>query len=258
MADPFSQPQRRIARAKEHIDELDEGIKLLLAKHPYTVLVETDPKTGNKVHKLKLTESIPPRLRSIAIETAEGLRSALDGFGFASAFLSGNRRLKGTYFPIADTDAKIDTDIIGRGRCKDIPDEILSIFRSFQPYKAGNPLIWGVNQVANGTKHRALIPIGFMIDRTFIESFKSPGLTIRVDFPPIWDSENDEMVLCVVAPDNKPQYNMRFNMLICLSEVYGIFRDPAPRVLRTMAAEVERILMATEAECRRLGWLPAQ
>jgi hypothetical protein len=248
MRDPFRDPKRRIASAKNKIKDLDAGVQAFLAKKPYARVVDTDPDTGNKTHKVKLVLAFPDDLLDLADEIAEALRSALDKAGYAAAADSGNRRLKSTYFPIADTDAELETAVIGRGRCKDLPDEILTLFRSFKPYKAGNPLIWGVNQIANGAKHRILTPVGISLGNAFMESFRNPGLTVELSFPPRWDAEKDEMVLCIVGPDAEPQYDMRFEMTVQMPPIAGLPRGPAVGVFGAMAREVENVLLATEAQ----------
>lgn len=248
MRDPFRDPKRRVASAKNKIKDLDAGVQTFLAKKPYATVVDTDPDTGNKAHKVKLTEAFPDALLDLADEIAEALRSALDKAGYAAAAELGNTRLKSTYFPIADTEGQIDTDVIGRGRCKDLPDQIISLFRAFKPYKTGNPLIWGVNQLANGTKHRILVPVGISVGNAFMNSFRNPGLTVRMAFPPQWDTEKDEMVLCVVGPGSEPQYDMSLEMTVQMRPIAGMLRGPATGVFSAMAREVENVVLATEAQ----------
>lgn len=250
MTDLFSNPKRRVARAKEHIDDLESGIKEFLRSQPYGRRVDVDPETGNKAHKVALTEPLPDRLLVQAMEVAEGLRAALDKAGFAAAHASGNTRLKSTYFPIADTAGNLDNVI--RGRCKDLPQEVVALFRSFKAHKAGNPLLWGLNQLANGSKHRILIPVGVAVGNAFMETYCCAGLTVEMGFPPRWDSENDEMVLCVVGPDAEPHYNMSLQMFVQIKQVDGLPRAPASTVFRAMASEVERVVVAAEAETIRL------
>lgn len=254
MARLFDDPKRRIARAKEHIDDIETGITEFLKSQPYTRVIETDPQTRNKIHKIKLTENIPDVLLSQTEEVVEGLRSVLDKCGFAAAKASGNNRLKGTYFPIADTDQEITDSVIGRGRCKDVPDDILTLFRSFQPHKTGNPPIWALNKLAGGSKHRILVPVGMAVGNAFMESFRAPGRVVRMGFPPRWDWENDEMELCVVGPDpsDEPQYEMHLQMFVELSPIDDVRLGEAARALRAIAGEVERIALAAEAESVRL------
>jgi hypothetical protein len=67
MANPFDHPARRIARAKKHIEDLHAAIQAFLESHPYMTVVDTDPDTGNKIHKVKLTQEMPGGLHDLAV-----------------------------------------------------------------------------------------------------------------------------------------------------------------------------------------------
>lgn len=251
-SDIFSEPKRRVSAAKEHINLLDAGIRLFLDSKPYAGVIDIDQGTGNETHKITLTNPIPDALLTLADQIVEGLRAALDKTGYVAARAAGNTRLRNTYFPIADTDQNID-NLIGSNRCRDIPDDILKLFRSFKPYKAGNPLIWGLNQLANGSKHKILVPVGISIDSAFLESFHNPGLTIKMEFPPRWDPENNEMVFCIVGPGSVPKYNVKFGMIIEIIPIDNAFHGQAADIFRKVAGEVERIILATENECLKFS-----
>lgn len=255
MANPFDVPKLRITSAHAQIEDLKTVLRGYVDSHPYARVVEPDVNGIDQVHKIKFTRPIPGPAINHAFQIGEALRAALDGAGFASAQASGNTRLKDTYFPIADTKEKLATDVIGRGRCKDLPPQILALFEGFNPYKTGNPPIWGVNQLANGTKHRILVPIGFEIGDTFARTFHSPGGTIRFGMPFEWNSDRDELEIGSFAPDNKVTYDFQFGYTVELREIKGVRFGQAPTALRTMTREVERIVLATEAECRRLGFV---
>ena len=51
----------------------------------------------------------------------------------------------------------------------------------------------------------------------------------------------------------QPQYNAEFKIQVAFDEVEAVAGKPATDVLRKMFVEVEQVLMATEAECRRIG-----
>ncbi len=229
------------------------AIRTFLQKHPYTRIVDTDPETGNKIHKVRLADPVPDGLNDRAVEIGEGLRAALDGAAFASAQATGNTRLKGTYFPISDTAAQLETDVIERGNCRDLPAEIVALFRSFKPYKDGNYLVWAMNKLANGTKHRILMPVGMATSGDgVLRNFECDGMVVEMGFPPRWDPENDEIILGIFGADAKVQYDMSLAILVALRPFPETRRQPATDVFNAAAREVERIVMATEAETARI------
>jgi hypothetical protein len=88
MPDPLASPKRRLARAKEHISNLETGAKAFFDKKPTAMRTEQDAQ-GDIVVKIVLTEPFPDNLTDFAIEAAEGLRSALDQTGYAIAVAGG-------------------------------------------------------------------------------------------------------------------------------------------------------------------------
>jgi hypothetical protein len=252
MTEYFREAKRRIARAKEHIDNLKTEIETFLDAHPYARIVEPHADGFNEAYKIKLTSPVPDQLGDLTVEIAEGLRAALDKAGFAAAVASGNQRLKGTYFPIADSPEQLETDVIGRGRCKDLPPEILNLFRSFKPYKNGNFAVWAVNLIANGSKHRILNAVGIGVGGGAIRNFFNPGYTAILKFPPVWDSEHDEMLLFVVGRGSQVKYEFELAMTVALSPIDPGGHIPATEHLRIICGEVEKIVLATEAETARL------
>lgn len=247
----FADPQRRLTRAKSHIESFQIGMRQYLGEKPYARVVETEPDTGNLIHKIVCTAPIPVELFDLATEIIEGLRAVLDKCGYAAAEATGSPKLKGTAFPIAETEQKLQTDIIGRGRCRDLPQEILDVFLSFSPFKSGNFHIWALNQLANGSKHRVITPVGAATGNSFVGSFKCPGRCIYAAFPPYWDKDKNEMHLCTVAPNARPTYQMRVDMTIELGEP-GLPGGPADFVFKKMADEVEAIMKATKKATAKL------
>ena len=135
--DPLQSAKRRLARAQTHIAHLEAGAKLFFDKKPTAVATEQDAQ-GNTVVTIVLTEPFPEQLTDLAVEAVEALRSVLDQMAFAIAAAVGKPDSKSAHFPIADDAAGLETGI--KGRCKDIPQEVITFFRSFKPYKGGNDL----------------------------------------------------------------------------------------------------------------------
>ena len=127
ITDAFASPKRRIARAKRHIGDLQRRIDKFFKKHPYAHVVEKDANGKTDVHKIKLLKFLPATMGDLATDVVEDLRSALDQAAFATAFTAGRLTAKSAYFPIADDAPGLETGI--KGRCKDIPPDIVTLFR---------------------------------------------------------------------------------------------------------------------------------
>src|SRR5262245_61209963 len=156
----FRSPKQRLARAQEKIAELNAAIETFVKSEPYARVVEINPASGFQFHKIKMTKPLPDLLTDLTMEIIEALRSALDQAGFACARLDGKPNAKSAYFPMADTGPDLANVI--KGRCKDLPPDIVTLFRSFMPYKGGNDPLWAMNKIAN-TKHTALVPVGHAV-----------------------------------------------------------------------------------------------
>jgi hypothetical protein len=124
-SDPFESPKRRLKRGKEHARRLEKRICSFLQKKPYERVEDVDSE-GVTTHALKFTRDFPSSWADAAVEALEAFRSALDQTGYAAALLSGAANPKNAYFPIADT--VVDLDGVVKGRCKDLPPEIATLF----------------------------------------------------------------------------------------------------------------------------------
>jgi hypothetical protein len=89
------------------------------------------------------------------------MRDVLDLAGYGLAVASGAVDPQHTNFPFAPNAVKFEEQV--RGRCKDLPDDIVMLFRSLKPYKGGNDLLWALNCMAVTDKHKLLIPIAVKV-----------------------------------------------------------------------------------------------
>lgn len=252
--DPFESSKRRLLRAKQHIRDLDSRIEKFFKKQPHKRAVDLDADGLTELHKVKLTKPVPAQFSDRTAETIEALRSALDQTGYAVAILAGAVEPKSAYFPIAETDTGLEMVI--KGRCKDLPPDIVSFFRSFKPYKGGNDPIWTLNRASTVAKHRALIRVGMSVLKI---SVNSPSLLMGRSIPaPKWDSEKNEVIFGIVGPGGKFQYDFEFTFFIAFDEIEIIEGMPVVPILATMTGEVDRVIRGTEAECRRIGLLKSR
>lgn len=109
-----------------------------------------------------------------------------------SMALWGSPHRRTVIFRLSDSAENLEKVI--RGRCSDVPPEIIAIVRSFKPYKDGDFALWALNKLAN-TKHTYLMPIGDGGGGTFIKNLRvtSSG---RCDIgPPRWNRAKNEIVV---------------------------------------------------------------
>ena len=71
---------------------------------------------------------------------------------------------------------------------------------------------------------------------------------------PTWDAEKNEIVMIRAAAGSEIQYDANLAFTVAFNHELNIVggHDPVG-ALNAMAGEVERVLVATEAELRRLG-----
>jgi hypothetical protein len=250
-SNPFESPKARLSRGKDHTQKLKKRISVYFKNTPYIKVVEKDSQ-GFQVHKIKVTKDVPNVCIHYAAEALEAIRSALDQAGYAAAIASGKPAPKKTSFPIGDDLAGLENSITGYKVCKDLPAEIVTLFRSFNPYKGGNDAIWTLNKLRN-TNHTVLTPIGSVVGGANFNnvSFNGGG-SIAV---PRWDREKNEMEFLRVVPGGAVDYNVGFSFFVAFDKIDAIDATVPIDYLDVMAAEVRKVVLATEAECRRLGFI---
>ena len=251
MTDPFYSPKRRIARAKRDLAKLGKRISKFFKKQPYARVVEPDPDSAHQLHKIKLTKSLPEGFTELAYDIIDGLRSALDQTVYPIAVACNTARPDRVQFPIADTTA--DFENILNGQCKGLPADILTLLRAFQPYKGGNDVVWALNRIRRQGYHRLLVPVGMASGTTRIHYMHIQASGGEELPPPRWDSEKNEIVFLRANIDTKVDYNLQFTFSISFGEVEGVSGQPVLGFLNAATGEVERIVLAIEAEARRIG-----
>jgi hypothetical protein len=217
-----------------------------------------EPHTGgmSEAHKIKLRRQLPDSLTDVAYEALEALRSVLDQTAYAVAVCCKASKPENVHFPVTDDPAQFENTI--RGRCKDFPPEIVSLFRSFQAYPGGDDLLVALNRVRRQGFHRLLKPVGNAIYNITGQSGRLkagpiPEFPTYIPSPMVWDSEKNEMVFGVVGPGGELQYKIDFSFIVAFGEVEGLAGAPVVPALRELAKKVEGIILATETEVRKIG-----
>ena len=252
MADPFESPKRQLKRGKRDIARIEKRFQTFLKQVRHTQLVELNADGSEYLVKIRFTKRIPVSVSETAYTAIDALRSALDQVGYSAAIAAGKVNPKKTHFPFGDDAAGLENTITGHKACKDIPAEIVALFRSFQPYKGGNDALWALNKLRHSF-HTAIIPTNIHTGGMHIEWAKISGPS-KI-FLPRYDADKNEIIIASLGTDGKFEYKGRIALTISFDTIELLEGAPIFDVLRAMTAEVERVLVATEAECRRIGFI---
>ena len=155
MSDAFASPKSKLAWAKENLlPDLHQRIEGWLSLDPYAQVIEPDPqKPGWEIHKIKLVKPFPEAFGNLVGDVVGNLREVLDTAGYAIALALNNPDARNIAFPFA---SDVDHMASSIGRAKDLPKEIQSLFCGFQPYRGGDDLLWALNELCNGKKHKII------------------------------------------------------------------------------------------------------
>jgi hypothetical protein len=250
MVDPFASPKRRLARAKEQISDLKTRIEAWGESNPYARIVERNAR-GFDEHKVKVTISLPDVVTDIAYEAIEALRSSLDQATYAVAIACKAKRSDLIHFPIADNVTDFENGL--KGWLREFPPDILTLFRTLKPYQAGNQIIWALNRIRRQGTHRLLVTVGSALHGVAVKNLSISSPAPCEIPPPRWDSEKNEITLVIVGPGSNLQYDIDLAFFVAFGQVEGLAGEPVFDTLDDAAREVERIVVAIEAESRRIG-----
>jgi hypothetical protein len=246
--DPFYSPKRTLSRAKHHVGDFEAKITAFAGGQYWSYSPERDSRGLAQRHKVIFDRDFFEDLGGVVFDAANNLRAVLDQSAYATAILGGVLEPKSAYFPISSDAAKLQ-DVI-RGRCKDLRPEIISLFSGFKPYLGGSYCLARLNMLCNAQKHAELVP--FRTDELLGVRFVMGGAGLVLKHH--WDAENFEIEILDIPPGGDLGHpgTFAFDITFDHSEP-GLGNSEPLGLLTGMAQEVERVLIATEAECRKLG-----
>jgi hypothetical protein len=252
VVEPYLSAKIRVGRAKEQINTLKIEGRAFWESRPHIFIAEPNPDGRTQTYKCRLIKPIPGKFDILAIEAVEHLRAALDHLGYAASVLGGKREPKSAYFPIADSAAKLETDVIGRGRCKDLPPDILALFRTFEPCYGGKAAaVWTLNRICNSSKHRLITEIRLQSAYANVSLIALPPGSRML--PQEWDAEKNEVSYFITPLGMQPKYDFEVAFYIAFGPIDPVKGQPVVPTLFSIADVVTDIVMMTEAESRRVG-----
>jgi hypothetical protein len=146
----------KVDRAIHHIDELHAAMQRWHDSGPYSVVRETDPKTGDYSFRLQIQRQIPFSWAASIGDTFHNLRSALNHSMVQLVMANGGTVTKTTEFPVFQNvqayNAKAAGKVLGASQ------QAIDLIDAAKPYKGGNDGLWQIHELDIIDKHRALVP----------------------------------------------------------------------------------------------------
>jgi hypothetical protein len=228
---PFYSATRRLARAKKHAADLEVTGTSFINSEPYVRAVDLDFNGVTKLHKVKLIKPFPEELADIATDAFDNLRSVLDQTAYGAAIAGGNPAPNFAYFPFSSTAEKWENR--ANGLCKDVPSDVVAVFRRFEPYECGNKALWGLNELRNVNQHALLAPLGTASveiagARLVMKAPADGAIACNLPMwtPATWDSCKNEMVIFREDPGGHLDYDFKLAPFIAFGDVAVFASEP--------------------------------
>jgi hypothetical protein len=173
--------EARLARADEHLEELNRDVASVLENHRAHVRLQLNAdKTQALLYVVYGSPHPGGRWGAIIGDFTHCLRSALDNTVYAVAFSCAGGCVPPEHnrlcFPIADTNA--DWQKV-KSRIRTLPSPVQTIIETVQPCYGGNPILSTLGHFNDVDKHRLpIIGIGAVGDATATCRNVSPGATM--------------------------------------------------------------------------------
>jgi hypothetical protein len=161
---------QRVKRAKEQRRDLEREMRTWVKEGAYRVVSKFDSETGYTLFYLEQSLDIPPEITSLIAETLHSLRSALDNLAYQLFLLRRADPLhegEHVYFPIYDDTEPSKSDPFRR--IKPLGEDVVKVFRTINPCKSGNPLLWALHRLDIVDKHRRVLTSTLVHHSIFVQ-----------------------------------------------------------------------------------------
>ena len=159
MIAPFQAPKLKLARAGQHISELEAKVSAYWDEKPYRVVVEQPAELKNVpacAFVTKIRKAVPVELSGPIGDAVHNLRAALDLLACDLVRLNGGSA-KSVHFPFAASAEGLEGQIKAKNFRSASP-ACVDLLRHLQPYTGGNDALRGIHDLDIQDKHSALIP----------------------------------------------------------------------------------------------------
>jgi len=242
----FFSVKLKIERAKDHIRDLSNKLIDYLKLKPFKVVVELDNKSHNHLWTLRVKHDVPCLFAAIIGDVIHNLRASLDLLATELVSHTGENA-NNVYFPFGNDEASLD-DMIKKRHIDRAGEEIVTLVKSFKPYKGGNILLRALHDLDITDKHKSLIPVAHYAGIKNFQMFNASGpmLTIQnMHCGPI----RDGMVLMSLPPAHNVTVGQSFqpSLKLTLNEEVLQTDDDLIQLLNRFVSLVEDMVSQFEA-----------
>lgn len=226
----------KLARAKKHIREADDALKLWTKQYPNGPLIENHPAALFK--RVQAISALLAGPNCYVGDAIHNLRSALDHVAYALSLqhmpiLSYTERTK-VVFPIARDRKTFESKTYRASIKRRLGHGALTFLRQFKPYKGGNTLLWAIHHYDVVDKHRSLLKVGCY---TYWEN--RPGV-VSLTWKQLGAEVFEELRGRFSEGDDNPMRPVE----ITLGDIPALQHRPVIPLLRDMSSMVEEIIDA--------------
>ncbi len=243
LEDAFYSAKRSYERGQYHIQDFDTRLAEFFNTEPWLAVTEIDT-DRKQFHKFRWTKKPPEALESIATDAAYNFRAALDQCGYTAAVLFGKNDATHAHFPFGNN-GREGVTIPRKSRGRDLPPEILAVFRSFKPYPGGNHALNTLNELCNTNKH------SFLVAAEFRDEWAALSDVEGID--PYWDRGKQQIIFS--STDGNTRHHVSVAHQIVFQGIPNLEGRPVVRNLDLMRDVVLQVISETQETCFRCGKL---
>jgi hypothetical protein len=217
----------KVARAKEHVENLKLAVRAFLDEGPYLTMAYDEQETGDRVVRLNASLEIPLRISIIVGDVIHNLRSGLDHLAWQICLACNGTPDRNTCFPVfEEKPTNIEAEI--ERKIPSARPEVIGLIRDLEPYKRGKgEKLSQLHQLNLIDKHRLLVATGncnFHINvagvvpiESFFPNIKRPLLGL----PPrgVALKHGDELIRVPKAKRPAGYKDPQFIFMVALGEV---------------------------------------
>lgn len=146
--DPFIVPRKHIQWARSRIQIGTQAFHSFASQGVFELVVETDPKNGDEVHKFKQVRALPHEVEMYLADALNHLRNSFDQSLYA-ACLAIERPVTTLNYPWANNPPDLEARMAGGKKKEAVPAELRDEIRRQQPYRTGQGYPGGNDLVRN-------------------------------------------------------------------------------------------------------------